>query len=260
MNDVILSAKQVSKTFHRGWLSTSRNAKGIEALAGVSLDVTRGEHLGILGQSGSGKTTLARVLLNLETPTTGVVKFEGKLLSKELNKQFRRTVQAVFQDPASSFNPRMRVADIIREPLRALEIDGDHDSRIDELLSQVDLELQLRDRYAHQLSGGQRQRVALARALAPRPQLLIADEPFSALDVLTRDEIVLLLRRLASENNLTLVVISHDLSVVAQLCDHVAVMKDGVIVENGTLREVFSTPRNPFTVELLQAVQYLLPD
>ena len=130
MNDVILSAQQVSKTFHRGWLSTSRNAKGIEALAGVSLDVTRGEHLGILGQSGSGKTTLARVLLNLETPTTGVVKFEGKLLSKELNKQFRRTVQAVFQDPASSFNPRMRVADIIREPLRAIEIDGDNDSRM----------------------------------------------------------------------------------------------------------------------------------
>ena len=97
MNDVILSAQQVSKTFHRGWLSTSRNAKGVEALAGVSLDITRGEHLGILGQSGSGKTTLARVLLNLETPTTGVVKFEGKLLSKELNKQFRRTVQAVFQ-------------------------------------------------------------------------------------------------------------------------------------------------------------------
>jgi peptide/nickel transport system ATP-binding protein len=188
------------------------------------------------------------------------VEFEGKPLSKESNKQFRRTVQAVFQDPASSFNPRMRVADIIREPLRALEIDGDHDSRIDELLVQVDLRPQLRDRYAHQLSGGQRQRVALARALAPRTQLLIADEPFSALDVLTRDEIVSLLKRLASENNLTLVVISHDLSVVAQLCDHVAVMKDGVIVENGTVREVFSTPRNPFTVELLQAVQYLLND
>ena len=260
MNDVILSAQQVYKTFHRGWLSTSRNAKGVEALAGVSLDITRGEHLGILGQSGSGKTTLARVLLNLETPTSGVVEFEGKPLSKESNKQFRRTVQAVFQDPASSFNPRMRVADIIREPLRALEIDGDHDSRIDELLVQVDLRPQLRDRYAHQLSGGQRQRVALARALAPKPQLLIADEPFSALDVLTRDEIVSLLKRLASENNLTLVVISHDLSVVAQLCDHVAVMKDGVIVENGTVREVFSTPRNPFTVELLQAVQYLLND
>ena len=260
MTSVILSAQQVSKTFHRGWLSTSRNTKGVEAVAGVSLDITRGEHLGILGQSGSGKTTLARVLLNLEAPTTGSVVFDGKLLSKESNNHFRRTVQAVFQDPASSFNPRMRVADIIREPLRALEIDGDHDSRIDELLSQVDLELQLRDRYAHQLSGGQRQRVALARALAPRPQLLIADEPFSALDVLTRDEIVLLLKRLASENNLTLVVISHDLSVVAQLCDHVAVMKDGMIVENGTVREVFSTPRNPFTVELLQAVQYLLHD
>ena len=203
---------------------------------------------------------MARVLLNLEVPTSGSVVFEGESLSKESNKQFRRTVQAVFQDPASSFNPRMRVADIIREPLRALEIDGDHDSRIDELLVQVDLRPQLRDRYAHQLSGGQRQRVALARALAPRPQLLIADEPFSALDVLTRDEIVSLLKRLASENNLTLVVISHDLSVVAQLCDHVAVMKDGVIVENGTVREVFSTPRNPFTVELLQAVQYLLND
>ena len=144
--------------------------------------------------------------------------------------------------------------------MRALEIDGDHDSRIDELLLQVDLDPHLRDRYPHQLSGGQRQRVALARALAPRPQLLIADEPFSALDVLTRDEIVSLLKRLASENNLTLVVISHDLSVVAQLCGHVAVMKDGVIVENGTVREVFSTPRNPFTVELLQAVQYLLND
>ncbi len=260
MNDLILSAQHVFKTFHRGWLSTSRNAKGVEALAGVSLDVTRGEHLGILGQSGSGKTTLARVLLNLETPTTGVVKFEGNPLSKESNNHFRRTVQAVFQDPASSFNPRMRVADIIREPLRALEIVGDHDSRIDKLLVQVDLEPQLRYRYAHQLSGGQRQRVALARALAPKPQLLIADEPFSALDVLTRDEIVLLLKRLAEENNLTLVVISHDLSVVAQLCDHVAVMKDGMIVENGTVREVFSTPHNPFTVELLKSVQYLLHD
>jgi peptide/nickel transport system ATP-binding protein len=188
------------------------------------------------------------------------VLFNGKQLAAQSMPEFRRTVQAVFQDPASSFNPRMRVADIIREPLRSLEIDGDHDSRIDELLVQVDLEPQLRDRYTHQLSGGQRQRVALARALAPKPQLLIADEPFSALDVLTRDEIVLLLKRLASENNLTLVVISHDLPVVAQLCEHVAVMKDGVIVENGTVREVFSTPRNPFTVELLQAVQYLLND
>ena len=260
MNNVILSAQQVSKTFHHGWLSTSRSAKGVEAVVGVSLDITRGEHFGILGQSGSGKTTLARVLISLETPTSGSVLFNGKQLAAQSMPEFRRTVQAVFQDPASSFNPRMRVADIIREPLRSLEIDGDHDSRIDELLVQVDLEPQLRDRYAHQLSGGQRQRVALARALAPKPQLLIADEPFSALDVLTRDEIVLLLKRLASENNLTLVVISHDLSVVAQLCDHVAVMKDGVIVENGTVREVFSNPRNPFTVELLQAVQYLLND
>lgn len=260
MSDVILSAQRVSKTFHRGWLTTSRNTKSVEALADVSLDITRGQHLGILGQSGSGKTTLARVLLNLETPTTGVVVFDGKLLNKESNNQFRRTVQAVFQNPTSSFNPRMRVADIIREPLRALEIDGNHDSRINVLLTQVDLDPQLRDRYAHQLSGGQRQRVALARALAPKPQLLIADEPFSALDVLTRDEIVVLLKRLALENNLTLVVISHDLSVVAQLCDHVAVMKDGIIVENGTVREVFSNPRNSFTVELLQAVHYLLND
>jgi peptide/nickel transport system ATP-binding protein len=260
MTSVILSAQHVSKAFHRSWLHTPKSAQEVQAVVDVSLDITRNEHLGILGESGSGKTTLARVLLNLETPTSGSVLFNGKQLEAQSMPEFRRTVQAVFQDPASSFNPRMRVADIIREPLRALAIEGNHDDRIDDLLKQVDLDSQLRSRFPHQLSGGQRQRVALARALAPRPQLLIADEPFSALDVLTRDEIVSLLKRLADENDLTLVVISHDLGVVAQLCSQVAVMKDGRIVESGTVREVFLTPRNSFTAELLQAVPFLLND
>lgn len=257
MSNVILSAHNVVKTFPKHWLSFGRNRNDVNALGGVSLAIAPGENLGIVGESGSGKTTLARLLLNLDNPTAGHIAFRGKPLSDTPNHEFRGAVQAVFQDPASSCNPRMRVSEIVREPLSALGIAGNHDERIDELLRQVGLDPFMRNRYPHELSGGQRQRVALARALAPRPTLLIADEPFSALDVLTRDDIVELLRGLVAGHGLTLVVISHDLGVVAQLCDTVAVMKDGKIMEHGTVREVFSSPRNSFTAQLLSAVPRL---
>ena len=255
--NAILEAVQLSRTFR-----LPRNGFGSQhavrrAVIDIDLRINQGTRLGIVGESGSGKTTLARLLLSLDTPTAGVVKFRGETLPLADMQRFRRDVQFIFQDPRSSLNPRMTVTEIIREPLECLKVEGDHSTRIEEVLAAVGLANAISRRFPHELSGGQRQRVAIARALAPHPKMLIADEPVSALDVLVRDEILALLSNLTENLGLTLVLISHDLSVIARLCNDVVVMQDGVAVERGRTVDVFRSPEHEFTKNLIAAVPRL---
>jgi peptide/nickel transport system ATP-binding protein len=230
------------------------------ALAGVSLTVGAGETLGVVGESGSGKSTLARILLGLDRATRGTVTFGGRPVvpgrPHEL-RWFRSDVQIVFQDPLSSLDPRMRVADIVREPLVGLDVASSHDQRIVDVLSSVGIDPDTRHRYPHEFSGGQQQRIAIARALAPHPKLLVADEPVSSLDVSVRAQILDLLRDLVERFRLGLVLVSHDLGVIHSLCDRVVVLHDGSVVEEGPTEAVFADPTDPYTRRLLEAVPRL---
>jgi peptide/nickel transport system ATP-binding protein len=259
-DDVIVEARDLVRTYPLPRISLRHPPGTVQALRGVDLAVVRGERFGIVGESGSGKTTLARLLLALDQPQGGEVRFEGRQVSgrKERELRFlRRSAQIVFQDPMGSLDPRMRVREILLEPLRALDVPGDHTARVRELLDAVGLPSDAGARYPHQFSGGQRQRVAIARALAPEPALVIADEPVSALDVSVRSQILELLRELADGLGLTLIFISHDLSVVRYLCDRVAVMQDGQIVESGATAQVYGAPQHAYTRALLAAVPTL---
>ncbi|NQV97119.1 MAG: ABC transporter ATP-binding protein [Acidimicrobiaceae bacterium] len=257
MSPVILEAMSLCRTFKLPRTSLSSARAERHAVVDIDLTVNIGDRLGIVGESGSGKTTLAKLLLCLDKPSSGVIKFKTQELPLADMAKFRREVQVVFQDPRSSLDPRMTIDQIIREPLECLNLQEDHDTRIDEVLDHVDLERKMRARYPHELSGGQRQRVAIARALAPRPTVLIADEPVSALDVLVRDEILQLLAGLTDNLGLTIILISHDLSVIARLCDKVVVMQHGRIVESGATENVFRSPQHQFTAELVAAVPRL---
>jgi peptide/nickel transport system ATP-binding protein len=257
---VIVEARGLVRTYAMPRTSLRQGPPSVQALRGVDLSVGRGERFGIVGESGSGKTTLARLLLALDQPQAGEVRFEGQQVSgrKERELRFlRRRAQIVFQDPMGSLDPRMRVRQILLEPLRALAVPGDHLARVRELLAAVGLPADAAERYPHQFSGGQRQRIAIARALAPEPELVIADEPVSALDVSVRAQILDLLRDLADRLGLTLIFISHDLSVVRYLCDRVAVMRDGEIVEVGATEQVYEAPEHAYTRALLAAVPTL---
>lgn len=225
----------------------------VQAVREVSLSLVEGQRIGLIGSSGSGKTTLAKLLLGLDSPTSGEVIHRGIPLNETNMRVFRSEVQVVFQDPRSSLDPQMSIADIVREPLECLAVDGDHDHRVQEVLRLVGLADDIARRRPHQLSGGQRQRVAIARALAPRPRLLIADEPVSALDALVRDEILDLLENLTTQLGLGLLLVSHDLAVIARTCSEVLVMHGGEIVERGSTRDVFRQPQNAHTEALLAA-------
>ena len=237
----------------------------VRAVDGVGLTVRRGERLGIVGESGSGKSTLIRLMAALDQPTAGKISFAGRTVGglRERDLGFLRSaVQMVFQDPLSSLNPRMRVADIVTEPLRSRLLRGRTDvptarERLPEVLSEVGLDPSMARRFPHEFSGGQRQRIALARALAPRPEVLIADEPVSALDVSVRAQVLNLINALVREHDLTLVFVSHDLAVVRHVCDRVAVMKDGVIIEEGATEQVYADPADDYTRQLLAAVPHL---
>ncbi len=235
----------------------------VDALTDVALTVDTGQRLGIVGESGSGKSTLVRLLAALDRPTAGRVWFQGTEVTGRPERELgflRAAVQLVFQDPWSSLNPRMRVGDIITEPLRSrlvrrqLPADVDHRARLAEVMADVDLPLEYADRFPHEFSGGQRQRIAIARALAPRPEVLIADEPVSALDVSVRAQVMNLLNDLVASHGLTLIVVSHDLMVVRHLCDRIAVMQAGRIVEQGPAEQVYEAPRTDYTRTLLAAV------
>lgn len=236
-----------------------RKVETIEAVNGVSFTIGKGKTLGLVGESGCGKSTTARAIMRLVRPTEGKVLFEGTdllKLDREAMRQKRRDIQIIFQDPYASLNPRMTVEQIIAEPLRNFGIgkSNQHRQRVVELLHEVGLRSDAADRYPHEFSGGQRQRISIARALAPRPRLVICDEPVSALDVSVQAQILNLLRQLQLTYDLTYLFISHDLAVVRYISDRVAVMYAGQIVEQASVKRLFQEPQHVYTRNLLSAV------
>jgi peptide/nickel transport system ATP-binding protein len=252
--DVIVEFEGVTKEFHvRG------RREPFKAVDHVSLSVPRGKTVSIVGESGSGKTTTARMLLKAFEPTSGTIRFEGKdvfSLSRDEQKRFRQRVQPVFQDPYSSLNPMFTIERIIEEPLAFYGKGSkrEREQRVRELLDQVALPSDMARRYPSELSGGQRQRVAIARALALSPDVIVCDEPVSALDVLVQDQILRLLGELQQELGLSYLFISHDLAVVRLISDYVAVMQHGRLVEAASSEEIFTNPRDPYTRRLLASI------
>jgi peptide/nickel transport system ATP-binding protein len=234
-------------------------SRTVQALRGVSFDVARGQRFGIVGESGCGKSTLLRLLTALDQPTSGRVEVAGRSVvgrSERHLRWLRESMQLVFQDPMGSLDPRMSVTDIIAEPIHRASRQ-ERRIRVEELLEQVGLPLSAAGKYPHEFSGGQRQRIAIARALATRPQILIADEAVSALDVSVRAQVLNLLDDLVDEYQLTLVFVSHDLNVVRHSCDVVAVMNEGRIVECGPADSVMASPHHPYTAELVAAIPHV---
>lgn len=236
---------------------------GAPVLCDVSFAVEAGGSIGLVGESGAGKTTLLRLLLGLARPTTGTVCFDGALLDVRDTarmRTFRRSTQTVFQDPYSSLDPRQRIGRIVAEPLRSLGVARDRrdvEARVLEALAAVDLPQDAARRYPHEFSGGQRQRVAIARAIVGDPRVLLADEPVSALDVSTRVRIIDLLADLRERRGLALVLVSHDLGVVAALCRQTVVLDRGRLVEQGPTADVLGSPRDSYTRRLLASVPRL---
>ncbi|MFH8338585.1 ABC transporter ATP-binding protein [Streptomyces sp. AM6-12] len=232
----------------------------VRAVDGVDFTLGRGETLGIVGESGCGKSTVAKLLCNLERPTAGSIRFKGEditRLSGRALKAVRRNIQMVFQDPYTSLNPRMTVGDIVGEPYEIhpeAAPKGDRRRRVRELLDVVGLDPDFVNRYPHQFSGGQRQRIGIARGLALRPEVIVADEPVSALDVSVQAQVINLLDRLQAEFELSYVFIAHDLSIVRHISDRVGVMYLGRIVETGRDTEIYEHPTHPYTQALLSAV------
>lgn len=230
-----------------------------KAVDGVSFKIRRGETLGLVGESGCGKTTVGRTVLALQPATSGQVLFEGKDVFRQNAtdmRRIRRDMQIIFQDPGGSLNPRMRVGRIVGEPLEVHGIaSGDElRERVETLLEQCGLWRAAADRYPHEFSGGQKQRIGIARALGLQPKLIVCDEPTSALDVSVQSEILNLLADLQDQLGLSYLFISHDMAVIHHVCDRIAVMKDGKIVEEGSREDVIGNPQHPYTKRLLLAV------
>ncbi len=233
------------------------NKMQLKAVDGVSFTIDEGETLGLVGESGCGKTTVGRTLLHLYKPTAGEVYFDGVRVTEKNIGDFRKDMQIVFQDPYSSLHPRMKVGTIISEPLLVSGIyktKAECRERVCELLEMVGLDRTYIDRYPHEFSGGQRQRIVIARALATNPDLLICDEPVSALDVSVRAQVLNLLEELQDRLHLTYLFISHDLSVVEHICDRVAIMYLGQLMEIGTVDQIYDNPQHPYTQALLSAI------
>ena len=235
----------------------------VRAVDGISFEITAGQTLGLVGESGCGKSTTSKMILGLERPTGGAIRFQGEdvlALGREALKRYRKAVQAVFQDPYASLDPRMRVATIVAEPLDINERPSapERRRRVAELLETVGLSPEHANRYPREFSGGQRQRIGIARALALRPKLIVADEPVSALDVSIRAQILDLLAELQDDFGLTYVFVAHDIGVVRHVSDRIAVMHNGKIVEQGPADQVCERPTDSYTKTLLAAVP--IPD
>lgn len=257
MNDpLILTGTGLSKTFR---LPSRRDkAKILTALDGVSIQLTKGESLGIAGESGCGKSTLAKIMAGLMPPDQGTVSYHGTPLSglpKDEQLRFRRSVQMIFQDPFSSLNPRMRIGDSISEPLNIAGVPPDrrHQELI-RIMNAVGLEMDFRNRFPDEFSGGQRQRIGIARALAANPEILIADEPVSSLDISIQAQIINLLLQMKNDYQLSLMIISHNLMVLRHICSRITIMYLGIVVENATAADLFQRCRHPYTEALLAAI------
>ena len=260
MNPVLLNIEGLKKYFpiRSGLLSGRQNAM-VKAVDGVALQIFKGETLGLVGESGCGKTTLGRLITRLEEPTGGKIFFNGNDIFKYSGKglkDFRRKVQLIFQDPSSSLNPRMSAGAIVGEPLtiHTMSRGKENRDRVADLMETVGLNREQMGRYPHEFSGGQKQRIGIARALALNPELVIADEPVSALDVSIQAQILNLLRDLQKDFDLTYLFISHDLSVVEHISDRIAVMYLGKIVELADKESLYKSPLHPYTKALLSAI------
>jgi peptide/nickel transport system ATP-binding protein/oligopeptide transport system ATP-binding protein len=260
--DALVEVRNLVKHFpiRGGALGLGRDQTVVHAVDDVSFDVRRGETLGIVGETGCGKSTTARLIMRLLDPSSGSITFDGReiatLRGGEL-KGLRREMQMIFQDPYSSLNPRKTIGSVIAEPfvIHGLhEGKGERKRAVQELMEQVGLNPEHFNRYPHEFSGGQRQRIGVARAIALRPKLVVADEPVSALDVSIQAQILNLLRALQQELGLTIVFIAHDLSVVRHMCDRIAVMYLGKVVELADAEQLYAHPRHPYTGALLSAV------
>ncbi|MEU6819513.1 ABC transporter ATP-binding protein [Streptomyces atriruber] len=257
---VLAEVSDLRVEFGGGRTLLGSRREATQAVRDVSLHLAEGETLGLVGESGSGKSTTARVLAGLQRPSGGTVRFDGRDIARAaedaaLRRSLSREVQLVFQDPYASLNPRRTVEEIVTTPLRVHTRMSRQErrDRAAELLAQVGLDAAHLPRYPHEFSGGQRQRIGIARALAPRPRLIIADEPVSALDVSVQAQVLNLLMDLRDELGLSLLFVSHDLAVVRHLCDRIAVMHRGEIVETGTREDIFDGPQETYTKELLAA-------
>ncbi|WP_241897157.1 ABC transporter ATP-binding protein, partial [Brevibacterium epidermidis] len=256
----LIEVSDVTRVF-RGRGLFGRGRSRVTALGGIDFTVASGARLGIVGESGSGKSTLLNILSGLDRPTTGHVRvgdIRVEAASSQALRRLRENLQIVFQDPFASLDPRMRIADIVAEPLIAAGVDKDErTARVEEMIAAVDLDTDSLRRYPHQFSGGQRQRISIARALVTRPQILVADEPVSALDVSVRAQVLNLLTDLVDEYALTLLFVSHDLGVVKHLCSEVIVMKSGQIIESGATEDIYANPQEEYTRSLIAATPSL---
>jgi oligopeptide/dipeptide ABC transporter ATP-binding protein len=260
--DALVSVRGLKKYYESNQGLVDRllgNVRRVKAVDGVSFDIQPGQTMGLVGESGCGKTTLGETLLKLHDATAGEIYYDGRPITDMSDGAFRpmrEQMQMIFQDPHSNLDSRMVIGDIITEPMNVLDVGdkADREARAKELLDQVGLDRSYYDRYPHEFSGGQRQRVGIARALSVDPDFVVCDEPVSALDVSVQAQILELLDDLQDEYGLTYLFISHDLSVVRYICDRLAVMYLGKIVESGESEDVFENPQHPYTRALLSAV------
>ncbi|WP_417308012.1 ATP-binding cassette domain-containing protein [Devosia sp.] len=262
MSDVAVEIRDLVKTFGGGRTLFGRAASTVQAVKGVSLELNRGETLGIVGESGSGKSTLARMLVGLEQPTSGTMVIDGKPwaeLAATGSRAFGRNIQYVFQDPVASLNPRKTIGDILDVPLRLLcgYDSAKREARKRELVAAVHMPTNTLERYPHEFSGGQAQRIAIARALAAEARILVLDEPVSALDVSVQAQVLLLLQQLRDDLGLSYLFISHDLAVVESISDRVAVMYLGDVVESGPAAQLFASPQHEYTRALIASAPRL---
>jgi ABC-type oligopeptide transport system ATPase subunit len=255
MKQTIITAENIVKRY-RAFEGLFKGSETIvNAVDDISLEISKGRSLGIVGESGSGKTTLSKIISDIIKPDSGSVKYYGQDITDlgNLYMQYRKNVQVVFQDPYLSLNPKLTIHSAMKDAFKVHNIKGSPKELCGKYLEMVGLEKKHMYRYPHEFSGGQRQRISIARALSLEPEIIIADEPVSSLDVSVQAQILNLMKKLKLENNVTFILISHDLAVVSFLCDDVLVMHDGKMVEYGTVQKVLTSPEKDYTRKLLAA-------